>query len=310
MRRRRRPYYRPEQDRWLISYADYVTLLLALFIVLYAMSTVDMERLQGVVSGMRTAFVETSAEPGGIEAMLPQTAQSRGTERASTDPAGTDVSYVLLRDRIEATLEEQKQTDQGAAHPRTHRSDRGLVISLAAKDFFRQGETAILQEALGALNAIGAVLALSTQPIRIEGHTDDSPINTDRFPSNWELSSARASAVARYLIERLKISPTRIGASGYAEYRPIAPNDTPRNRALNRRIDIVVLKAAQAAVEQPTADTPQAPTPLETLLDQLPPVTDSNTGNGAPKPIGRAALSPDRRVATSESRAGRPAYPR
>lgn len=281
MRRRRRPHYRPSHDRWLISYADYVTLLLALFVVLYAMSTVDMERIQSVVSGMRTAFVDTSAAPSEIAAVLHSPGRSPKGDATGAQEDASDVSYVLLRDRLEAMPVNRKGTDSGATGMRIHRSDRGLVISLAAKDFFHPGETQLLREALDLLSAIGSVLALSALPVRIEGHTDNTPIHTSRFPSNWELSTARASAVARHLIQNLQISPHRIGASGYAGYHPIAPNDTPENRALNRRIDIVVLKPAQAVLEQPESNAANVPSALETLLDQLAPVPEETLQEAA-----------------------------
>lgn len=273
MRRRRRPYYKPNHDRWLISYADYVTLLLALFVVLYAMSSVDMERLQGVVSGMRTAFVETGTEAGGIEREIPTPGGSLERETSEVRQSTSDVSYQNLRERIESTIEAHGETDDGIAGMQTRRSDRGIVISLSAKDFFEPGETRILNDALTPLKAIGSVLALSALPVRIEGHTDDTPIENPRFPSNWELSTARASAVARYLVEELSVAPNRVGASGYAEFRPVVPNDTPENRALNRRIDIVVLKEMDTAASAGSPGTTQTPSSLETLLDQLPPVS-------------------------------------
>ncbi len=288
MRRRRRPYYRPNHDRWLISYADFVTLLLALFVVLYAMSSVDLDRLQTMVSGMRTAFVETGTEAGGADRALPEPGGSPSEQTTGTDPDANDVPYVVLRDRIESTLESQHGSDQGESGLQTHRSDRGLVISLAAEEFFESGDTRILTDALGPLNAIGSVLALSTLPIRVEGHTDDLPIQSEHFPSNWELSSARASAVARHLIERLSIAPSRIGASGYAEYRPIAPNDSDKNRALNRRIDIVVLKSDFAALEEPASPASNDQVELKTLLDQLPPVEEPKS----PDQVG-GLVSPD-----------------
>ncbi|MDP6977765.1 MAG: flagellar motor protein MotB, partial [Myxococcota bacterium] len=175
MRRRRRPYYQPNHDRWLISYADYVTLLLALFVVLYAMSSVDVDRLQTMVSGMRTAFVETGSEAGGSDRALPEPGGSPSDEATGADPDADDLPYVVLRDRVEATLEDARGSDQGENGMQTHRSDRGLVISLAAEEFFESGDTRILSDALGPLNAIGSVLALSTLPIRVEGHTDDRP---------------------------------------------------------------------------------------------------------------------------------------
>ena len=274
MRRRRRPYYRPERDRWLISYADYVTLLLALFIILYAMSSVDKERMESAISGMRSAFINADSPAGSIDSVIQILRINPRDEAKVGEEDESDISYVILRDRLETTLAEQTGAASEAAGVRTHRSDRGLVISLAAKDFFHPGDTKILAEAIGPLNAIGSVLALSTQLIRIEGHTDDTPIHTEKFPSNWELSTARAAAVARHLIKNLNISPSRIGASGYAEFQPIAPNDSPENRSLNRRIDIVVLKTAQAEVEEPVFSPKDAPTPLETLLEQLPPIPE------------------------------------
>lgn len=285
MRRRRRPYYRPNPDRWLISYADYVTLLLALFVVLYAMSSVDVGRLQTVVAGMRTAFVETGTEAGGTDRRLPRPGGSPSQTDRGADPDSEDVPYLVLRDRIEATLEHEGGTDPGNRGTRTHRSDRGLVISLAAGDFFESGETRMLEQALGPLDAIGSVLALSSLPLRIEGHTDDRPIRNGKFASNWELSTGRASAVARYLIERLDIAPTRIGASGYAEYRPVAPNDSDRNRALNRRIDIVVLKAEHAAIEEPQGESQGE---LESILERLPPMEEAEPSEES---LGRATIA-------------------
>ena len=273
MRRLRRVDYNPHHERWLISYADYVTLLLALFVVLYAMSTVDQERLNGVVSGMRTAFVETGTTSGGIEGGIPTPGAAPNEKERGAGKGESDVSYLLLRDRLETTIEAQKGTDSGVSGMQAHRSDRGLIITLAAKDFFKPGDTKILPDAMSPLNAIGTVLALSTQPLRIEGHTDDTPIRSDKYPSNWELSTARASAVARHLIDHLNIAPQRIGAAGYAQFRPVAKNDSVENRALNRRIDIVVLNSGQVEIEEPESIGGKDSS-LETLLDQLPPVED------------------------------------
>ena len=119
--------------------------------------------------------------------------------------------------------------------------ERGLVVSFKEKLFFDIGSAEIKPEARDLLRRVGEILRRGKNQIRVEGHTCDLPIRTDRFPSNWELSVSRATNVTRFLIEQAGVTPERLAATGYAEFRPIAPNDSEENRVKNRRVDIVLL---------------------------------------------------------------------
>ena len=123
------------------------------------------------------------------------------------------------------------------------RDERGIVIRIMDRAFFDEGKAELKETAKSALRKIVPILEKSNNHVRIEGHTDDVPINTAEFKSNWELSTRRATEVVRHLIEKYGFPPSRISASGYAEYRPVAANDTQQNRALNRRIEIILLNA-------------------------------------------------------------------
>lgn len=209
------------RDRWLVSYADLVTLLLALFIVLYAAS--DHKRAVKIVSAMAAQFNESAQ---------PQSANSNGNLLGSDSLVGIQASFDRalagkkdLRDRTRISL-----------------TERGLVVSLTEAGFFAPGENEMRSDALPLLDALADVLNSNSLHVRIEGHTDSSPISTARFPSNWELSSARATTVLSLLLKR-GIPSNRLSIGGYAGERPIADNSTAEGRALNRRVDIVVLRA-------------------------------------------------------------------
>jgi chemotaxis protein MotB len=120
--------------------------------------------------------------------------------------------------------------------------ERGLVVRFADQVFFDLGKADLKPEALAILNKIGPILKDIPNPIRIEGHTDNLPIKTAQFPSNWELSVHRATSVIRYMVEELDFDPTKLSAAGYGEYRPVRPNDSAENRAMNRRVDIVIMR--------------------------------------------------------------------
>jgi chemotaxis protein MotB len=131
----------------------------------------------------------------------------------------------------------------------TEIDERGLVIHVKENAFFESGQAELTPAAKTALDAIGEVIQGIDNFIRVEGHTDDRPIHTAQFPSNWELSTSRATQVVRYFLSKYAFAPDKISVSGYAEHRPIAPNDTPENRARNRRVDIVILAPKRGADE-------------------------------------------------------------
>ncbi|MFN0084354.1 MAG: flagellar motor protein MotB [Blastocatellia bacterium] len=212
------------RDRWLISYADLVTLLFSLFVVLYAAA--DENRARAVQSAMA---VEISGAPQASPGPMPG---GRGVL------PGSD-SLLAVRGAVERALSANEVL---RSRTRVTELERGFIVSLAEAGFFDPGDAAVRKDAGALLDALGDTLGKSSALIRVEGHTDSTPIATPRYPSNWELSSARASAVLSLLVAR-GVPPARISVAGYASERPVAGNDTPAGRALNRRVDLIVLQS-------------------------------------------------------------------
>ena len=259
------------RDRWILSYADFITLLLALFVVLYASARLDAERGRALLDGIGSAFPldERSALP------------IRETRDPSTSPpaSGTGVldreALLRARQELEALRESERRRDEGSSLTRVHEDPRGVVLSLASTELFPVGEATIRKDQERLLDSIAPILAASDRPLLIEGHTDDRPIGTDRYPSNWELSAARAAAIARFFATRHEIDPSRISATGYAEFRPIVPNRSSSRRARNRRVEIVL----QRETRSPTPSDPAAASAaLGRLVEELPPLPDSIGG--------------------------------
>lgn len=225
---RRRRTNKPESahgansERWLISYADLVTLLFALFVILYAAA--DHERAQKVADAIATQFNEAK------------------TTKSLLDSNGGVLpdSRVMMNTR--ESLEKSFASSPTLKASTTVKTTKGgLIISLADAGFFPAGEADIRPEALPMIDALAESLKDSSTMIRVEGHTDSVPIATARFPSNWELSTARANAMLAQLIAR-GIQTSRLSVAGYAGERPVADNSTPEGRAQNRRVDLVVLE--------------------------------------------------------------------
>jgi chemotaxis protein MotB len=215
-------------DRWLISYADLVTLLLALFTTLYAASTIDAQKLAPLSSSIREAF---DAPP----------ASAAGEASASIVPPVTIVASSTPREDLQLRLARDLADAIRLDRIRMHRDARGLILSLPEQAAFAVASSEVSNEARQMIDRIAAAVAPTPNAIRVEGHTDDVPIRTSRFTSNWELSTARASAVVEYLVTSSGLAPERLSAAGYGEFHPRVPNDTPENRASNRRIDLVIL---------------------------------------------------------------------
>ena len=228
MRRSGTPPSRSGHDRWLISYADLVTLLLALFTTLYAASTIDAQKLGPLSSSIREALHTSpaAAVPGAAPAVVAPVTVVAG------EPQREDLQVRLAQDLAEAL-----ETDR----IRMHRDARGLILSLPEEAAFAVASSDMSGEARGMIDRIAAAVAPTPNAIRIEGHTDDVPIRTSKYQSNWELSTARASAVVEHLVTTGGLAPERLSAAGYGEFHPRVPNDSPANRAANRRIDIVIL---------------------------------------------------------------------
>jgi chemotaxis protein MotB len=217
------------QDRWLLSYADFVTLLFALFVTMYAVSTVDADKLAPAASSMRSAFDGETARP------TTESVTDLGVIVAQPPPRLDQVRHELARVLADAIQAGRLELIEDA---------RGLVVSLPERATFAPASTEMTVSALELVARVARAVQPFNRPLRIEGHTDNVPISTREFRSNWELSTARAATVIRFLIERVEFDPRRLSAAGYGEFHPRVANDSPENRARNRRVDIVILEAS------------------------------------------------------------------
>lgn len=230
-------------ERWLVSYADFVTLLFAFFVVLFASSTVDRSKVQRFASG----FEALLQRPGGSLSVLKGTRSPRPV--SSTVEALTVSQMAPILDRLEQDL----APEISSGEVRISLEPRGLVMSLSDAGFFEPGDDRLQPSSRKTLRKAAAALTRIPGEIRLEGHTDNRPIKTPRFPSNWRLSTARAVSVLRLLVREHGIEPRRLAAAGFGEQRPLAPNDSTANRARNRRVDVVVLTSDAALLEPRTS---------------------------------------------------------
>lgn len=206
-----------------------ITLLVALFVMLYSMSAVNQEKFGAVAQSVRREFRALSEHDGG---------RIIGTGNL-VDSLEQETS------RLQQFLQEKNLQKQVTIR----HEERGLVISLLSDGaLFDLGSADLKPSARQVLDHIAGVLRAVSNPVLIEGHTDNLPIRTAQFPSNWELSAARAARVLRYLVQAGSIPQHRLIAVGYADTRPLVPNNTPANRAQNRRVDIAVLRTSQNAL--------------------------------------------------------------
>lgn len=234
-RRRKKSTNQVGSPLWMTTYADMVSLLLCMFVLLYGISNVDRGKFEGLMSSIRGGFGILDGGPV-----------------ISEDPGIFSTASELALEQLQGIERQLSEfiTLQGLTGTvQVEREERGLVVRFADQVFFDLGKADLKPEAVEILNRLGPILKGIPNPIRIEGHTDNLPINTAQFPSNWELSTYRATRVIRYFIEELGFSPDKLSAAGYGEYRPIADNDTPEGRSLNRRVDIVIISMDRWADE-------------------------------------------------------------
>jgi chemotaxis protein MotB len=256
--RRKRSHSHTNHERWLVSYADFITLLFAFFVVLYASAQVDKRKVGRLAMAIQIAFQELGVFPDSTtqipvdssEPMPFSTVQAiqnvkhnAELQRIASPPedslsgSSEETDLSTLQEELREALHNEIALREVALR----RESEGLVISLREFGFFDSGSATIKPESLSALDHIASILAIRTYKLRIEGHTDNVPIHTPQMASNWELSTARASAIVRVLIMDHHFPPERLSAAGYAEYHPVASNQTAEGRAQNRRVDIVVL---------------------------------------------------------------------
>ena len=240
-------------ERWLLTYADMITLLVAFFIMLYSMSVMNQAKFQQLAISIRSGFgasamngVPTVFNRGGGQDSTPALLTSSRAGQPATDDFLKEVKVQQDSDGLDKAYQAVKayiQKNHLQNRMQVARNERGVVVTVMTdKMLFARGQADLRPEELGLLNMVAAVTGTCPlNPIRVEGHTDSLPIHTERFPSNWELSTTRATTVLRYF-ETRGVAPKRLEASGYADQRPLAANDTEAHRAINRRVEIVLLR--------------------------------------------------------------------
>jgi len=265
MSRKKKVAEHVNHERWLVSYADFITLLFAFFVVLFSSSQVDKRKVGKIALAIQDAFQQMG---------IFQTANSR-VPMVTADPLPAENIQLIEngkgtagRGKLASPLEKmmgfplspnmgtlQKQLS-GALAPEILRHEvvlkanrEGLVISLQEIGFFDSGSAELRPASEAAVQRIAQVLGAQNNNVRIEGHTDNVPIHNAHFASNWELSTARATEMIRLFITHYNFPATRLSAAGYAEYHPVASNGTIDGRGQNRRVDIVVLASAPEGIE-------------------------------------------------------------
>jgi chemotaxis protein MotB len=241
-------------ERWLVSYADFITLLFAFFVVMYSVSSVNEGKFRVVSQSI-------------VEALNPMINMSASTIMISPDASGGPTStraisidmqiFRKLTDTLTSSAAPKTgkalagQPTQAGVQAAVAQDERGVVVSIANAVAFEPGKAELLPEARETLIQVAATLQEFSSQVRVEGHTDNVPIRTEQFPSNWELSSVRAASIVRFLAEGGHLPPDRLAAAGYGEFRPVAVNDTAEGRAANRRVELVVIKSAPPAGSEP-----------------------------------------------------------
>ena len=232
--------------RWLLTYSDMITLLMAFFIMMYSMSVLNLQKFREVAFSIRSGFGgPLEGGPGMLS--FPQ-------RKDSIAPNLNDIAESSGPGAIPGVAKEMSEyiKEQGLSRiVRMRVEERGLVVSLVTDEvLFDKGRAELRPTAKRILHKVAEAVRDIPNDIAVEGHTCDLPINTAQFPSNWELSTARATTVVRCLIEESGIPPRRVSASGYADSRPLVPNDSEPHRMLNRRVDIVILQTGMREVPQ------------------------------------------------------------
>jgi chemotaxis protein MotB len=256
-RRERRKKIDKGAPKWMVTYSDMVTLILVFFILLFSMSQIDTTKFQVISESFRNRMIfdfspspvpmeNPSTEEKGQtsneldEQPLPVDEEEKETGE-NDDTSQTNDSLDDLMVEVENYLDQNELNNVVSAN----RSERGVVLVLQDSILFDPGEADILPSALPFLTKVGNLLSQIDNQVKVEGHTDNVPMSSYRFPSNWELSGARASSVVRFLVEENGLPENRFAIAGYSDTRPVASNDNAVNRSKNRRVEIVIIENSQ-----------------------------------------------------------------
>lgn len=331
MARRKHAEEHVNHERWLVSYADFITLLFAFFVVMYSISQINESKYRVLSNTLTDAFNQPELQVHPIQ--VGETAKSnplnfvelsamairnkdghgesedRNDELAREHPEMPE-QFKAISDKIEQALGDLIKQNMVTLRG----NEEWLEIEMRSSLLFDSGDATLSNKALELLGQIAEILKAEQTPVRVEGFTDNVPIHSARFPSNWELSSARAAAVVQLFIEE-GLEPTKLMATGYGEFQPIAPNDTPDDRAKNRRVVLMISKtgelrprldaiapqAAPAPAQAPAE--PAIPQPIAPIAVPAPAPIAPSTSSSRPQPTPSWALPPSPRpTATQPSR--------
>lgn len=241
MARKKKAEEHENHERWLVSYADFITLLFAFFVVMYALSSINEGKYRILSDSLNSAFRNVSETPSGQIMVLTEGAPPLPVPLAKPEKA-VDDGKVRQRDKMRSMAQEIMQAlaplvQQGKV--RVLETSRGVTVEINDSILFAPGQARLEPLSIAALQAVAQVVADSNFPITIEGHTDNVPISTPQFPSNWELSAVRATTVLRLFADS-GVNPDRLTAIGYGEQRAVESNETIEGRARNRRVTILI----------------------------------------------------------------------
>lgn len=218
---------------WMVTFSDLMTLLLCFFVFLFTFSNVDMVKFKA----MSDSFRRSSILEGGISILSNNPPLHANTNVNGDYQGGIDYKPRQLDSLYEAIMQYLEDNKLEAVISAA-RDEFGVSLEIRDRVLFDSGSAEIKDEGIPFLEKVGQLIQSLPNPIEIEGHTDNQPIITSQYPSNWELSTARSAQVARYFISEFQVNPQQVSVSGYGEYRPVLNNDTAENRAINRRVVI------------------------------------------------------------------------
>lgn len=243
-------------ERWIVSYADFVTLLFAFFVVMFATAKADQGKARAVSESVRAALDGSTVSKASSAAKAQSdTAAALASDPTQAEDAGKDdMAEKMARAALELlplmeSLKKELRPEIRKGTVELHMEARGLAISFKQAAFFDSGSSDVKAAAIPTVGKVGGALRQIQNAVRLEGHTDNVPIHTSKFASNWDLSAARAIAVLEVLTSQFQVPRSRLAIGGYAEVAPIASNDTDEGRSRNRRVDVVVLSEFGASAE-------------------------------------------------------------
>ncbi|HLR40987.1 MAG TPA: flagellar motor protein MotS [Virgibacillus sp.] len=257
-RRRIKRNKRGGAPKWMVTYSDMITLILVFFILLFSMSQIDLAKFEAISESFNNKSIlnysssavpsKSPAEGKGHLEKIPNESDMAVLKNETEDKSeeNQDESLDRLLHDVKTYLNDHDLNDAISAN----RTQRGVVLVLQERILFDAGEAAILDSGKSFLGEIGGLLSEMPNNVQVEGHTDNRPITSLLYPSNWELSGARAGSVTRYLIDQHHLEESRFTIVGYSDTKPVEPNTSMENMRKNRRVEIVILEDSQKHQEE------------------------------------------------------------